>query len=363
MKKRLKENSLLGMFQLQGTPEEQETLNKLVKEVLATKSGKQLVEDVLDSNFVPKPIHLEFIPQEKIDGRKETHGQANAETGKIVLAQIDSEKSLNNLMMVSVLAHELYHLKNGGIFTPLLRKSSIAQQVYNHLTNEACTYAFQACVFEKELMAIHPEFKSVCEFSPKEFIELWMHGEIKKLAQDYVNEYSEGFNPWVPPMKEKEFMTQMAKFQQRETALPFESFPWYKTSKSGGCYIVGTKAILEMDKRGAPVFRCIYIGDRKFKSIVYSREQKKTEEGAFVPVNSMKGIIERPALPMECIQAQDFMDGKISKEDLSTDEELKLPKTVHSMTDVVAWRESFVPTKITKKTRKKTKRNSSKTYE
>ena len=342
MKKRLKENSLLGAFQLEGTPTEQENLNKLVKEVLNTKSGRQLVEDVLASNFVPKPIQLKFVPQEKIEG---WGGMSYPDKGIIELLPINPDKPLDNLMKISTLVHELYHLKNGEIFTPMLEKSSFAQRIYNRLTDEACAYAFEACVFGKELMAIHPEYKLTCGFSQKEFIEGWMYGKIKTLAQTYVNNYAEKRMLWAPPMKEREFMTQMAKFQQRETALPMESFPWYKPSKSGGYYIVGTKAMVEMDKRGAPVFRCVYLGDKKFKSIVYSREQKKVEDGGFVPVNSIKGIAERPALPIECIQAQDFMDGKISKEDLSDIENMSLPKGVNNMQAIVAWRESFVPEK------------------
>ena len=158
-------------------------------------------------------------------------------------------------------------------------------------------------------------------------------------------------------------MNKMAIFQQRETALPMVSFPWYKPSKSGGYYIVGREIIMEVDKSGIPVFQSVYLGDKKFKSTVYSREHRKTEAGAFVPVNSIKGIAERPASPMECIQAQDFMDGKISKEDLlSTDEELKLPKTVRNMTDVVAWRESFVPTKTSHKPKTTKPSKAPKTY-
>ncbi|MGN0919599.1 MAG: hypothetical protein ACI4OR_02425 [Alphaproteobacteria bacterium] len=340
----LKENSLLGIFRLNGPPDEQEVLNKLLQEVLNTKSGKQLVEDVSACDFVPKPIQLEFVSQEKL-GRKGTHGNAHSATGKINLLKINPDIHLDFLERVCTLAHELYHLRNGGTFTPLLRKSSIAQQVYNHLTNEACTYAFQACVFEKELTAMHPEFKSNCKFSQKEFIELWMHGRINSLAQDYVNSYAETFKPWCPPVKKREFMAQMAPFQQRETALPLESFPWYKISKSGGYYIIGTKAVLEIDKQEAPIFRCIYVGNRKFKSTVYSRKKRKTAEGAFVPVYSLTTIAERPALPEECAQAQDYMAGKISAKDLKEMEEIKLPKEVKCMIDIVAWRESFVSDK------------------
>ena len=342
---RIEEKNLLKIFQLKGTPAEQKELNKLLEEILATKSGKQLLKEIRKKDYSPKPIQLEFVPQEKIDGSEGSRGQTNAEKGIITLDKINPDKPLDNLMMVSILAHELYHLKNGEIFIPLLRKSSIVQKVYNHLTNEACTYAFEACVFEKELMVIHPEYKSTCEFSHKEFIEHWMHGRINRLAQNYVNKYAERFSSWLPPVKEKEFMDQMAKFQQRETAIPLESFPWYKPSKSGGCYIIGTKAILEMDEQGAPVFRCIYVGDRKFSSIVYSREQRKTEEGTFIPARDLCTIGERPALPAECALVRDYFEGKVSKDKLPDLKNMSLPKEIDNMTDIVAWRESFIPDK------------------
>ena len=356
MKKRLKENSLLGAFQLEGTPTEQENLNKLLEEVLNTKSGRQLVEDIrsIDS----KPIPLSFVSKEQV--REGVQGEANAETGAIVLTPIESNQYLRK---VSVLAHELHHQKIAKFFLPFYR-SSIAQQIYAHITNEASTFAFEACVFDKELSEIHPEFKSKCEFSQKEFIERWMHGGINRFAQNYINGFARRFNPWLPAMDEREFMTQMAKFQQREIALPMESLPWYKASKSGGCYIIGTEAFLEMDERGAPICRCICEGDRKFKSIVYSREQKKTKENAFIPSQDLYTIAKRPILPSECALVQDYFEGKISKDKLPEIENMSLPKGIgDNMTDIVDWRESFIPTKTPHKAKTTKPSKDPKTYE
>ena len=356
MKKLLKENSLLGAFQLQGTPEEHETLNKLVKEVLNTKSGRQLVEDIrsIDS----KPIPLSFVPKEQV--REGVQGEANAETGAIVLTPIESNQYLRK---VSVLAHELHHQKIAKFFLPFYKSGSIVQQIYAHMTDEASTFAFEACVFDKELSEIHPEFKSKSELSPKEFIERWMHGRINSFAQYYINGFARRFNPWLPPTDEGEFMAQMAPFQQREIALPLESLPWYKASKSGGSYIIGTEAFLEMDERGAPICRCIYEGDRKFKSIIYSREQKKTKENAFIPSQDLYTIVKRPILPSECALVQDYFEGKISKEKLPDLENMSLPKEVDNMTDIVLWRESFVPTETPHKAKTTKPAQDPKTYE
>lgn len=356
MKKRLKENSLLGAFHLVGTPKEQEQLNKLLEEVLNIKSGKQLVEEVLGCDFVHKPIKLSFIPEEKLDGWA---GTADAKKG-ILLAKSSTNKDKDErtqyLKDVCSLAHELHHLKIDEIFKPMEQKLPLAFKIYAGLTNEACTYAFEDYVFGKELKQKYPEFKQELSEFPKiqsDYIDGWMRGRVVgkndgiPKAAKYIDIYLKNkmSRNLYPPVDKQDFMNKMAPFQQRETGIPLESFPWYKPSKSGGYYIIGREVIMEVDKRGAPVFHCIHMGKRKFKSIVYSIEQKKTESGVFVPVNSITAIAERPALPAECTQAQDYMDGKISKEDLKADEELKLPKTVHNMTNIVAWRESFVPEK------------------
>ncbi|MBR6231807.1 MAG: hypothetical protein IKQ99_01755 [Alphaproteobacteria bacterium] len=357
MKKTLKENSLLGIFQLDGTPAEQKQLKQLVEEVLNTKSGRQLVEDIGNIDFIPKPIKLFFVPKEQLS----SEGQANAEEGTIRLTPVVPDHYFSK---VSILAHELCHLRNGEVLTKILHKCSIPQQVYAHMTDEASAYAFEACIFEKELSENHPEFKTTCGYSQKEFIERWLQGKIKELAQGYIDDKFTKFHAWSPAMNESDFMHQIAPFQHRETALPLESFPWYKSNKSGGCYIVGTtKALLELDERGAPVFRCFYEGKGKFRSIIYSKKQRKTKEGVFVPAKNLCTIAKRPALPMECSKVQDYLDGKITKDDLPNLDDIALPKTVRNMTDVVTWRESFVPTQITKTTCKNTKRDPSKPYE
>lgn len=374
MRKRLKENSLLGAFQLEGTPTEQETLNKLVEEVLNTNSGKQLVKDVLASDFVHKPIKLSFVPEEKLDN---WGGTADAKKG-ILLVKNSAKKNKDErtlyLEEVCSLAHELHHLKIAETFKPMSEKLPLAQRVYAGLTNEACTYAFEDYVFGRELKQKYPEFKREFSDFPKiqaDYIDGWMRGRVigenddLAKASKYVELYLKNniSQNLYPPVDETDFMNKMALIQQRETAIPIESFPWYKPSKSAGYYIIGRNTIVEVDKQGAPVFWCTYLGSSKFESIVYSREHRKTETGAFVPVNFLKAIKERPALPEECIQAQDFMSGKISKEDLSTDKELKLPKTVRNMIDVVAWRESFIPTKTSRKTKITKPSKDPKTYE
>ena len=123
MKKTLKENSLLGIFQLDGTPAEQKQLKQLVEEVLNTKSGRQLVEDIGNIDFIPKPIKLFFVPKEQLPGE----GQANAEEGTIRLTPVVPDHYFSK---VSILAHELCHLRNGEVLTKILHKCSIPQQVY-----------------------------------------------------------------------------------------------------------------------------------------------------------------------------------------------------------------------------------------
>ena len=180
MKKRLKENSLLGMFQLQGTPEEQETLNKLVKEVLNTKSGRQLVEDVLASNFVHKPINFTFVPEEKLDN---WGGIADAKKG-ICLTPISTDDTKDEhshfLDKACSLVHELHHLKIAeDFYTPFPGKRPITQVMYSGLTNEACTYTFEKCVFGKELQKKYPDFKLDPPDFPSnqaELIEGWLRG-------------------------------------------------------------------------------------------------------------------------------------------------------------------------------------------